>query len=365
MAKAEKERQEAEEAEDRARKERAEANEAMAIAAKERAEYEAAKREMEREKAEYEEAQRVAQKERREAVVARQRMEERKALHSVAECILASHAARDVANRAIQIVPDDHATLEEAIEQAHSEWREGATGGARILVRRGRHALCIDDDEGELEVGGEGMRLEIIGEEGACVRGTLVLERGGGTIEGVHVESATGSCVWLSDGAWKLSKCALVAKRCYSTALLASGAGSIELRACQLGGSGVMDAAQTDAGGSSVARHAVCAQGRARVRVESCELRHCDVSAVCLQHHSQVAMHSCRITLSAAALQYRVNAREDSVRLTLHDSLVDCSRVWHDDARPFAVEDCRNTIVFFTSSAQGRRVEDFSLCTYT
>ena len=85
------------------------------------------------------------------------------------------------------------------------------------------YALCSGDDDGELEIGGEGMPLEITGELGACVRGTLVLERGGGTIQGLRVESATGSCVWLSAGTWSLSSCVLVAQRCYSTALLCSG----------------------------------------------------------------------------------------------------------------------------------------------
>ena len=33
------------------------------------------------------------------------RMEERKSLWAIAECIVSSHAARDVVNRAIQIVP--------------------------------------------------------------------------------------------------------------------------------------------------------------------------------------------------------------------------------------------------------------------
>lgn len=225
------------------------------------------------------------------------------------------------------------------------------------------YALCSGDDDGELEIGGEGMPLEITGELGACVRGTLVLERGGGTIQGLRVESATGSCVWLSAGTWSLSSCVLVAQRCYSTALLCSGAGSIALRGCRLGGCGALDTAGT--GGSLVARHAVSAQGRARATLEHCDLEHCDASAVCLQHQSQVALHQCRITLSGAALQYRVNANSDSVRLTLHDSLVDCARVWLDASRPRAVEDKRNTIVFFTSAAEGRRVEDFSLCTYT
>ena len=47
---------------------------------------------------------------------------------NIRQCIISSHAARDVANRAMQIVPDDHPSLEEALDQAHSEWREGATG---------------------------------------------------------------------------------------------------------------------------------------------------------------------------------------------------------------------------------------------
>jgi hypothetical protein len=99
----EKERLEAEEAEENARREQAEADAAEEAAAKELAEYEAAHGEMEREQREYEEAQRVAQRERREAVEARKRMEERKALFEIAECILSSHAARDVANRAMQV----------------------------------------------------------------------------------------------------------------------------------------------------------------------------------------------------------------------------------------------------------------------
>jgi hypothetical protein len=32
--------------------------------------------------------------------------------------------------------------------------------------------------------------------------------------------------------------------------------------------------------------------------------------------------------------------------------------------RPGAVEDKRNTLVFFTSSPQGKLIEDFSICTY-
>ena len=42
---------------------------------------------MEREKAEYEAAQRKAEKERREATDARKRMEERRALHSIAQVL--------------------------------------------------------------------------------------------------------------------------------------------------------------------------------------------------------------------------------------------------------------------------------------
>jgi hypothetical protein len=273
VRKAEKERLEAEAAEEDARRERAEADAAMAVAAKERAEYEEAKREMEREKAEYEEAQRVAEKERREAIEARKRMEERKALFQIAECILSSHAARDVANRAIQIVPDDHASLEEAVEQARSEWKEGATGGARILIRRGRHPVCHDDEDGgELEIGSEGMPLEIMGQEGACLHGTVLFGRGGGTMEGVRIESGDGPALWVSAGKWSVSKCVLVAHRSYSTALLCSSSGVIELASCRVGGGGPLEASM-DGGG--VARHAVAVQGRAKATLRYCQLQVC------------------------------------------------------------------------------------------
>ena len=65
----------------------------------------------------------------------------------VRQCIISSHAARDVANRAMQIVPDDHPSLEEALEQALSEWREGATGevvrGRGVGVTSGSRCAVI------------------------------------------------------------------------------------------------------------------------------------------------------------------------------------------------------------------------------
>ena len=61
----------------------------------------------------------------------------------------------------------------------------------------------------------------------------------------------------------------------------------------------------------------------------------------------------------------RGGAAEETARLTIRDSLIDCPRVWDGDERPLAVEDCRNRVVFFSSSAEGKLVEDYSLCTYT
>ena len=206
------------------------------------------------------------------------------------------------------------------------------------------------------------MALEIIGQEGACLRGTVVLGRGGGSIEGVRIESTAGPAMWLAAGKWSVNGCVLLAQRSYSTALLCAGAGEIELAACRIGGGGPTEATTW---GSGVARHAVGAQGRCKATLRQCQLQHCGTSAVALQHHAVLALHTCTLSQATAAVQYRVNGKEDRATLTLHDSNIDCMRVWDGDDRPFAVEDRRNTIVFFTSSAQGALVDDFSLCTYT
>jgi hypothetical protein len=394
----EKERLEAEEAEENARREEAEADAAEEAAAKELAEYEAAHREMEREQREYEEAQRVAEKERREAVEARKRMEERKALFQIAQCILSSHAARDVANRAMQvsfprplplfllpckkiyahlpllhqIVPDDHPTLAEAIEQAHSEWKEGATGGARILVRAGRHSCHKDDPEGEVQVGDEGMSLEILGEEGACLCGTLILSRGGGRLEGLRLESSAGPALWLSSGKWAVDRCRVLALRSYSPAVLCAGNSVLHLTGCQLGGENPHQHPQVggSGGGSGrdVARHAIGVQGRSSTTLRECQLRQCGTSLVSMQHQALITLYNCSLSHAPAALQYRAqgeDARANAVRLTLHKSKVDCPRVWFDECRPARVDDRENAIVFFTSSAQGKLVPDLSLSSYT
>jgi len=368
----EKERREAEEAEENARRERAEADAAIAAAAKEQAEYEEAQREMEREKREYEEARRIAEKERAEAVEARKRMEERKALFSIAECILSSHAARDVANRAMQIVPDDHPTLQEAVEQAHSEWKEGASGGARILVRGGRHSCHKEDQDGEVEIGAEGMALEILGEEGACLSGTLILGKGGGKIEGLRFESSAGPALWVSSGKWTVERCRILALRSYATAVFCAGTGVLNMSGCQLGGENPHQrghgGSARGGGGRDVARHAIGIQGRSSATLNHCELRQCGTSLVSMQHHALLSLHHCSLSHAPAALQYRVQGgdeRANQVRLTLHTSAVDCTRVWFDDARPTHVDDRENAVVFFTSSAQGKLVPDFSLCSYT
>ena len=75
------------------------------------------------------------------------------------------------------------------------------TGGARILIRNGRHPVrCGDEEGGEIELGCEGMALDITGQEGACLYGTCVLGRGGGCIEGVKIENVVMICLAESDG---------------------------------------------------------------------------------------------------------------------------------------------------------------------
>ncbi len=91
------------------------------------------------------------------------------------------------------------------------------TGGARILIRNGRHPVRRgDEDGGEIELGCQGMALEITGQEGACLYGTCVLGRGGGCIEGVKIESSQGPTVWASAGTWSLRGCELARMLTYS-----------------------------------------------------------------------------------------------------------------------------------------------------
>lgn len=177
----------------------------MREAKREREEYEFAMSEMEREKREWEEAQRRAERERGEAEEARLKNEQRKALHEIHTCITNSDSARQAVTRCLQVVPDDHLSMELALDHA-THAPPPREDPARVVVRSGRHAVSLGEDA-NYEVRGY---AEIVGDDAAVLEGCLLLIDGGGVIRNVTIESGDGPCVWCMGGEWRLEDCTLV-----------------------------------------------------------------------------------------------------------------------------------------------------------
>jgi len=174
------------------------------------------------------------------------------------------------------VVPDDCPTLIAALRIA-MPWQ-------RVVLRRGEHlagSSALD------EPGGSQARLrvpiELCGEEGAVLRGTLVLEAGcaGGVIRDCCIEDAGDCCLRCEGGSWELLRLRL---RCaHGAALLACGAADVTLDGCVLGGERqeeVGTQVQLSAYGSvqeaklpKRACYAVVARDEARVVARRCELR--------------------------------------------------------------------------------------------
>eukprot|EP00908_Phaeocystis_cordata_P014940 Transcript_26047.p2 GENE.Transcript_26047~~Transcript_26047.p2 ORF type:complete len:210 (+),score=31.28 Transcript_26047:264-893(+) len=127
------------------------------------------------------------------------------------------------------VVPDDVPTLEAALRIA-APWQ-------RVVLRGGEH-LAASRSQGD--PGGSQARLcapvELCGEEGAVLRGTLVLDAGcaGGSIHDCCLEDTGDCCLRCEGGTWELSRLRL---RCaHGAALLACGGADVELHECVLGG---------------------------------------------------------------------------------------------------------------------------------
>jgi hypothetical protein len=243
---AQKERREAEEHAALVAQRRAEAEAAAARAAVERLEYEAALAAMEKEKKEYEEAQRVAEKERREAVQAQRRRDEQSALHSCSVSIAQSCVARTAMKLAIQVVPDDHPSLEDALAAVRSA-AVHSREPARIWIRAGRHPVARpfrlrgygladenrNDDEEGVDVDAP---VDILGEEGAVLTGSVGLAHGGGGIlRDVAIESSAAPAVWATGGEWSLVNCHVHCTGA-ADALLCGGEARLSADTCRIGG---------------------------------------------------------------------------------------------------------------------------------
>ena len=196
------------------------------------------------------------------------------------------------------VVPDDCPTLIAALRIA-VPWQ-------RIVLRRGEHLAGSSSLDGP---GGSQARLrvpiELCGEEGAVLRGTLVLEAGcaGGVIRDCCLEDTGDCCLRCEGGSWELSRLRL---RCaHGAALLACGAADVTLDDCVLGGESQEEVSagtqvQLSAYGSvqeaklpKRACYAVVARDEARVVARRCELR--QVPALTTHpHHSPLNLHPCR-----------------------------------------------------------------------
>lgn len=331
---AEKERLEAEEAERRAAKERREAREARREAERERREYEEALRAMEKERAEAEEAQRRAEKERAEAVEARSKYEERQALFHISECIAVSKTANHLVQRTIQLIPDDHATLQSALEMLLS----AGDGSGRILVRAGRHHVSSEDEDGEVQVEGA---VEIEGEDGAVLVGSIILGSGSsGRIHNIHVDNQYGTALWALGGSWKLDRCQALCGSSSKPAMLCAGDAVIHAQFCVFGG----------LGGKQESRTAVSAQTRARVELEECHLRSAAHSSLALHHSASLSLASSSLSKAPHALCAKDGT---AASLTIQNSSIACDQVWEGSNRPGQVVDFGNRVLFYTSPAGG------------
>lgn len=74
---------------------------------------------------------------------------------------------------------------------------------ARILVRRGRHAVSLGEDA-VYEIRGY---IDIVGEDGAALVGSVFLLEGGGKIRNLSLEAEEGTCVWAMGGDWEVKDC--------------------------------------------------------------------------------------------------------------------------------------------------------------
>mmetsp|Transcript_40234 Transcript_40234/g.62823 ORF Transcript_40234/g.62823 Transcript_40234/m.62823 type:complete len:571 (+) Transcript_40234:226-1938(+) len=342
---AEKERLEAEEAERIAEKERREAEEAIAAADKERREYEEAMVRMQKEKEEFEEAQRVAEKERAEAEEAKKKAEERHDLLMISESITHSAAARDIVKRTIQIIPDDHPTLRKAVEAVGLRQNVGGPR-ARIKVKAGRHPVSEEEDEedgGELEIS---YPIDILGDEGAALFGSLILEEGGtGVVDNLQIENDVGTAVWALGGNWRITNCSILCGMSSRQSLLCAGTSTVNVSECTLGGESP----------SRPARSGVALQARATVNMSLCQISHCSLSAASLQHESQLILHGVEFRDSPAAF---ASLSAEECNLGVHNSILRCEKVWASGERPGVIDDTSNKVQFYTSTPQGSVVPD-------
>lgn len=202
------------------------------------------------------------------------------------------------------VVPDDVGSLAAAVRRA-APWQ-------RVTLRAGEHLVDARDSGAP---GSSQLRIhspvEIVGEPGAILHGTLVLDAAcpGGSLRDVRVDDGGDCCVRCEGGSWELSRVRL---RCsHGSALLCSGSARVTLRECVLGGEADDEIPQhvmlsaygsvQEHGLHKRACYAVVAKDRAHVVACHGVLRECSEAAVLVAAQALVRLEACTLAACPAA----------------------------------------------------------------
>ena len=237
------------------------------------------------------------------------------------------------------VVPDDAPTLSAALRKA-APWQ-------RVMLRRGEH--LVDARGGGLDPGSSQLcvtrPVEISGEKGTVLRGTLVLSSScvGGSIRSLRIDDGGDCCIRCEGGSWELTSLRL---RCsHGSALLACGHARVTISDCVLGGEGeeemgkhVMLSAYGSVQDHGLAKrscYALVLRQSARIVAHRCTMRQCSEAAVLIAHSSHALLDACTISACTAAF---IAGTGLGRALELQRSVVErsCARLWADADRPAA-----------------------------
>lgn len=203
------------------------------------------------------------------------------------------------------VVPDDAPTLAAALQKA-CPWQQ-------VLLRAGEH-LCSARTAGD--PGSSVLRVHspvrIHGEDGAIIRGTIILEASsaGGSIVNLQLEDGGDCCVRCEGGSWDFLRLRL---RCsHGSALLVCGAARITISDCILGGEGEHEIAQhvvmlsaygsiQETGMSKRACYGIVARDDASIVAHGCVIRECSEAALLVAHRALCQLFCCSMSGCRAA----------------------------------------------------------------
>lgn len=236
------------------------------------------------------------------------------------------------------VVPEDAPTLASALAMA-LPWQ-------RVTLRRGEHLVDakVSGDPGSsvLRVASP---INLHGEQGAILRGTLILDAvcAGGSIEDLRLEDGGDCCLRCEGGTWTLNRLRL---RCaHGAAVLACNQARVALTDCVLGGEGddemgkhVMLSAYGSVQVQGLAKRACYAmvlRDHATAVAWHCEMRQCSEAALLIAHRSRAQLFGCHIRDCTAAF---IAGQGRGRALELAHCTVDRSarKLWADADRPRA-----------------------------